>query len=313
MSYPEAPTKAPIEVKANLSEKYMVMHLGPARHFLGIEIHRDGTGLSLGQKGYITTILAWFVMEHTHSVSTPMDPNVTLDLAEDRGEKESDDFTDYQAVVGSLMCAALATQPDISYAAAALSRYNSQPFTSHMTTAKRVLQCLKSTPDFHLHFNHNDIGSSLGGYSDSDWANDRADGKSRGGHVLFGTNGAISWQSRKQSIIAMSTLKTEFIACPEASGEGKWILQVQNDVHDKDSPLLPINCDDQGALTRLTMGIIKVRTKHIDICYHNSRDLHRWHIVNYSYIHRDENVADVLTKALTKDKHTKFTKAMCLW
>jgi len=87
-------------------------------------------------------------MEHTHNVLTPMDPNVQLDLAKDRGEKELEDITDYQAVVGSLMYAALGTWPDITYAVAALSRYHSQPLTSHMTTAKRVLQYLQSTADF---------------------------------------------------------------------------------------------------------------------------------------------------------------------
>jgi len=76
-----------------------------------------------------------------------MDRNVKLDLAEDRGEKALDDITDYQAVMGSLMYAALAPEPDISYAVAALSHYNSWPFTSHMTAAKRVLQYVKYTAD----------------------------------------------------------------------------------------------------------------------------------------------------------------------
>jgi hypothetical protein len=227
--FPEAATKAAIEVKAKLSEKYKITNLGPVDQFLGIEIHYDGTGVSLGQKGYITTILRRCSMEHTHGVSTPMDPNVKFDLAEDRGEKALDDITDYQAVVGSLKYAALATQPDISYAVAALSRYNSRPFTSHMTAAKSVLQYLKYTGDFRLNFNHNGIGNcignSLAGYSDSDWANDSADRNSQGGHVFLTSNGgAVSWQSRKQSLIAMSTLEAVFIACSEASRQAKWLL-----------------------------------------------------------------------------------------
>jgi len=64
----------------------------------------------------------------------------------------------------------------------------------------------------------------------------------------------------------MSTLETEFIACSEASREAKWLLQLQKDIHGKDLPPLPINCDNQGALTLITTGIIKARTKHIDVC-----------------------------------------------
>jgi len=78
MSYSQAAAKAAIEVKAKLSEKYKITNLGQGRRFLGIEIHRNevGAGISLCQKAYITTILGRFGMEHTHSVSTPMDPNI---------------------------------------------------------------------------------------------------------------------------------------------------------------------------------------------------------------------------------------------
>jgi len=136
---------------------------------------------------------------------------------------------------------------------------------------------------------------------------------SQGGHVFLASSGAISWRSRTQSLIPMSTLETEFIPCSEASREAKWLLHLQKDIHGKDFPPLPINCDNQGALTLIITGIIKAQTKHIDVCCHNSQDLHEQRIVNYSYVQTDENVADILRKALTKDKHTKFTKAMCLW
>jgi len=102
MPYPEAATKAAIEVKVTLSEKYKITNLGPARQLLGMENYRDenGTGISLGQKAYITRILKRFGMEHSQCVSTPKDPNIKSDLAEDRGEKELEDITEYQAVVG---------------------------------------------------------------------------------------------------------------------------------------------------------------------------------------------------------------------
>jgi len=201
------------------------------------------------------------------------------------------------------MYAALATRPDISFAVAALCRYNSCPFTSHLTAAKRVLQYLKSTADFRLHCSSSSTGSNdqLTGYTDSDWANDSADHKSQGGHVFLLSNGAGSWQSRKQDLIAMSTVEAEYIACSKGSREAKWLLRLYRDIHSRDASLLPINCDNQGALSHITTGIIKARTKHIDVCYHNSRDLHARKIVDYSYIHTNENVADILTKALTKD------------
>jgi len=164
-----------------------------------------------------------------------MDPKMKLDLAEDRGEKELKDIKGYQAIVGSLMCAALATRPVIPFAVPALCQYNSRPFTSHLTATKRVLQYLKSTADFRLHFSS--PGSSTGsndqltGYTDSNWANDSADRTSQGSHVFLLSNGAVLWQSRKQDLIAMSTLEAKYIACSEGSHEAKWLPQLHRDIY----------------------------------------------------------------------------------
>jgi hypothetical protein len=119
-----------------------------------------------------------------------MNSNVKLDLADDQGEKElhKDSVKHYQAVVGSLMYAALARRPDISYVVPALCRYNSCPFTSHMTTAKRVLQYLKATADFQLHFTGNGNGNGnygVVGCTDSERASDSTDRKSQGEHVFL--------------------------------------------------------------------------------------------------------------------------------
>jgi GTP cyclohydrolase FolE2 len=119
-------------------------------------------------------------------------------------------------------------------------------------------------------------GYSLIRYLDSNLANDSADHKSQGDYVCLTNNGGISWQSRKPSVIAMSTLNTRFIPCSEASREAKWLLPLQKDIHSskKDSPLVAINCHNQRARTHIMTGIIKDRTKHIDVCYHNSHNLH---------------------------------------
>jgi hypothetical protein len=158
-------------------------------------------------------------------------------LAKDQSEKELENTTDYQPVVGLLMDAAIVTWPDILYAVAALSHYNSWPFTSYMAGAKLVLQYLKSTADFGLHFIGNVIGIGIGignnlvGYSDSDLANASMDRKSQGGHGFLASNGAMPWQSRKQRLSAMSNLDTEFIACLKASRATQWLLQFRMDIH----------------------------------------------------------------------------------
>jgi len=211
------------------------------------------------------------------------------------------------------MYASLATWPDIPFAVAALCRFNSCPFTIHITASDSVLQYLKSAADFRLHFINTGSNEQLTPYTDSDWANDSAEYKSQGVNFFRLSNGAVSWQSRKQDLIAMSTLEAEYISCFEGSCEAKCLLQLHRGIHSKDASPLPIYCDNQGALSHITTGIIKACTKHIEVCYHNSQDLHAQQIVDYSYVHTNENVADILTKALLKDMHDELTKAMGLW
>jgi hypothetical protein len=121
---------------------------------------------------------------------------VKLDLAEDQGEKELKDIKSYRAIIGSLMYMAHATWPNISFAVAAVCRYNSRPFTSHLAAPKRVLQYLKSPANFQLYFSSSSTGSNdqLTAYKDLDWANDCADRQPQGGHVFLPSNRAVVWQ-----------------------------------------------------------------------------------------------------------------------
>ena len=163
-----------------------------------------------------------------------------------------------------------------------------------MAAAKRALLYLKATADFRLHFNGNGNGNGndgVVGCMDFDLASDSTDRKSHGGHIylMCHDGGAISLQSRKQDLIALSTLEAKYIVYSKAFREARWLLQLQRDIHGSEnqapppSSPLPIYCDNQGALTHITSGVIKARTKHIDVCYHNGRDLHARKIVDYSY------------------------------
>ena len=211
------------------------------------------------------------------------------------------------------MYAAFATRPDIAFAVAALCRYNTNPPTGHITAARRVLRYLQATADHPLYYRKS-INGRLIGFTDSDWAGDIADRKSQGGYI-FGLNGcgSITWQSRKKDLVATSTLEAEYIACSEASREARWLIQLQKDVNGtsttgcEDAPL--IRCDNQGALAIVSTGIVKQRTKHIGVCYHNSRDLHARGIVEYTYVSTDKNVADLFTKPLAIPKHQRFAAA----
>jgi hypothetical protein len=183
------------------------------------------------------------------------------------------------------MYAALAPHPDISFTVTRLCQFNSRSSTSHLTVTKRVLQYLKSTANIRLDFNSCSITNSndqLTGYSESDWANHSADRQSQGGHVFLLSHGDISWQSRKQDIITISAPKVEYNVGSEVSREVKWLLQLHQHIHGKDTSLRPITSVNQGALGHIRTGIIQARMKHIHVCYYKRRDLRPQKIVDYS-------------------------------
>ena len=148
---------------------------------------------------------------------------------------------------------------------------------------------------------------------DSDWANDSSDRKSQGGYIFkLGNGGQMSWQLRKQDLVAASTLEAEYIACWEASREARWLIQLQKDVNGTNSEPVQIpliKCDNQGALAIVSTGTATQWTKNIDVCYHNSRGRHACGILEYAYVGTGENTADLFTKPPAIRKHQKFTAA----
>jgi hypothetical protein len=237
-----------------LMAQFKMKVLGAARQFLGLEISRDSEGytISLGQEKYVNDIIARFGMQDAFDVPTPLEPDVKLDAAS-------------ESIVGSLMYAALGTRPDIAYAVAALCRYNAAPTAIRMTAAVRVLRYLKATARHKLVYRR--MTEPFVGYADLEWAGDSGDRKSQGGFVFMMNSAAVSWSSRKQTLVALSTLEAEYIACSNAARDAKWLRQLSLDVKNttKTVPATIIFTDNQGTLKTIYSGVTEANTKHIDL------------------------------------------------
>jgi len=142
VAYADSSSERAIDVRNALMREYKMSNLRPAKQFLGLEITRfpDGS-IILSQQTYIDSILRRFHMEDANSAPTPLHHKTRLDI--DISTDREADSTMYQAIVGSLIYAATSTWPDIANAVAALSRYNTKLYTTHMTAAKRVPRHLR--------------------------------------------------------------------------------------------------------------------------------------------------------------------------
>ena len=218
------------EIKDLLQKEYKMQDLGEARRFLGLDIRRHCDGsYSINQTRYVDSILRRFGMEKAKTAPTPLHKDTMLDQFQ---HDQSVDQGEYLRMVGSLMYAALGTRPDIAYAVAALSAYNHNPWMVHLTAAKRVLRYLKGSKGLGLRFSATTEQESgpLLGYSDADWSNNLRDRHSIGAYVFFYGGGLVSWKSRKQSILATSTLESEYTALFESGKEALWLRQLLHDI-----------------------------------------------------------------------------------
>ena len=177
------------EIKQRLQKKSKMTDLGPGKRFLGMTIERTRNGYNLHQESYIESLLYKYGTAGSYGACTPIETHTKLDIKSGDIDALVDQKA-YLAIVGSLMCAALRTRPDISYAMGLLSRFNSGPRTRHFTAAKRVLWYLKRTKDLKLEYKQ--TGKKLQGFVDSGWANEK-DQKSIGGYTFTLGGAAVSW------------------------------------------------------------------------------------------------------------------------
>jgi hypothetical protein len=308
------------ELKSQLSLKFEMKDLGSAKFILGMEIIRDRVGrkLWLSQRKYITNVLERFNMTDCKQQVVPMLHGTKLSVND--SPKSPDEIEDmkrvpYASAVGSLMYAMVSTRPDIAQAVGVLSRFMANPGKSHWDALKRVLRYLKGTSQYALCYQGNSVPSdrfvSIQGYVDADWAGDVDTRRSTSGYVFMMNGGAISWMSKRQSVVALSTTEAEYMAATRASQEAIWLKRLCSDVG-YDAGRITILCDSRSAICLAKNPTFHARTKQIDAQYHFVRDMIEDGKVNLEKVDTRENVADALTKPVDTAKSKWCTSSMGL-
>ena len=259
------------EIKKKLKEKYRMVDLGPARRFLGMNINTMESSFALYQTSYIESLLRRFRMTDTYGADTPIDIHVSLDITTDNTDNPIDQ-TEYLALVGSLMYAAIGTRPDISYAQAVglLSSYNANPRTRHLTAAKRVLRYLKKQTLV-------------------------AQSTKEAEYTAFN-------EASREALWLRQLLS-------DINNRGS---QPQADPEPPVANTTIVHADNQGAIRHRNTEGITARTKHFDIYLKHVRDLQQKVIVRFTYIQSAENTADTLMKGLPAPSHRRHVENLGL-
>jgi len=342
------------EAKTLLANQFPVTDLGRAHYFLGIEIIQLPRQITLNQSAYIQKILERFNMTHAYTVSTPLSPGTRLEgtttaqiqegeLDIEELEDSDADEKEYRSMIGSLMYLMLCSRPDIAFAVGALSRYNNAPKSSHMVAAKHLLRYVKKTSHISLRlgpFVTKDLYPVL--YCDADWAGDVDTWKSTGGYVCVLTEdnplreeprrSAVSWSSKRQPTVALSSTEAEYIALTQATKEAIWVSRfiaelqtvpinpaaedpTTEDTTKESTPQKPatkIFVDNQGAIALAHNPEFHARTKHIAIQEHYVREKVTTGEIDLEYLHTGDMITHCLTKNLSRDKVNRFRAEMGL-
>ncbi|XP_073303043.1 secreted RxLR effector protein 161-like [Primulina huaijiensis] len=217
-------------------------------------------------------------MKNCNAASTPTE--FGLKLTRDC-EGKGVDSTIYTQIVGSLMYLT-ATRPDIMYSVSLISRYMESPTEMHLLAVKRILRYLQGTFEFGL-FYKNGEKSDLLAFADSDYAGDLNDRKSTSGYAFMLGSGVVSWSSKKQPIVTLSTTKAEFIAAASCASQAVWLKNLLEEMNFKQQGPVIIYCDNSSAIKRSKNHVLHGRSKHIDVKYHYLRDLVKEGVIDLVY------------------------------
>ncbi|GJY68556.1 putative ribonuclease H-like domain-containing protein [Tanacetum coccineum] len=225
------------------------------------------------------------------TVSTPIETQKPLVKDEEATDL---DVHLYRSMIGSLMYLTT-SRPDIMFAVCVCSRFQVTLKTSYLNDVKRIFRYLKGKPKLGLWYLR--VSSfNLEAYSDSDYAGANLDKKSTTGGCQFLGRRLISWQCKKQTIVATSTTEAEYIAAANCGGQVLWI---QNQMLDYGFNFIntTIYIDNKSTICVVKNSVFHSKTKHIEIRHHFIRDAYEKKLIQVLKIHTDDNIAGLLTKA----------------
>ncbi|XP_042972660.1 uncharacterized protein LOC122304450, partial [Carya illinoinensis] len=273
-----------------MQEEFEMSMMGELTFFLGLQIKQAKSGTFINQSKYIKELLKKFGMENAKEIGTPMSPSTKLD--KDESGKPVDSKI-YRGMIGSLLYLT-ASRPDIMFSVCLCARFQSSPKESHLIAVKRILRYLSGTINLGLWYPKH-TSFDLISYTDADYAGCKIDRKSTSGACHFLGHALVSWFSKKQNSVALSTAEAEYVAAGSCCAQVLYMKQQLEDFKLMYNHI-PIKCDNTSAINLSKNPIQHSRTKHIEIRYHFLRDHVQKGDIMLEFTNTHDQLADIFTK-----------------
>jgi len=245
-------------------------------------------------------------MSNSKPVSTPLAPGAHFTKTK-TGHGDVDAKL-YQGIVGSIMYGMLCTRPDLAFTIQQLSQFSSGPANAHYQAGKRAMRYLQGTQTTGPIYN-GEITSPIQGYCDADYGAGE-DRKSISGYIFLLAGAPISWQAKKQTTVAQSTVEAEYAAMAHAAKEMIWLQHLLRDLGMSKYAPRTLFCDNQRAISLAKNPTHHAKMKHVDIQLHFIRDHVEKGTINVEYCPMEDMLADLMTKGLARERHERLLGLM---
>jgi hypothetical protein len=300
--------------KSEMGKEWEIKDVGESGCFLGMRVQQDlssGT-IRLTQRPYWEHVINRFQLQHIPLRNIPLPVGTVLDNnMSPKTESERKQMIDkpYRPVLGSVMWGQLATRPDLSFSVSLLSRFQANPGIEHWNALMHVIGYIKNTIDYGLTYSREgDI--TPGAFADADYGGCRDTRRSTSGYVFSMAGGPVTWSSKRQATVALSSVEAEYVAISRCGQQMVWMQSWLDEIAIEHEMPGVIKGDSRGAiaLTKNTKDHGKI--KHIDIRHHYIRELVRSGKVTLEQVPSAENLADIFTKPLSRDHHHRILASL---
>ncbi|GJY78601.1 putative ribonuclease H-like domain-containing protein [Tanacetum coccineum] len=257
-----------------MQKEFKMSSMGELTFFLGLQVKQTTAGIFLSQDKYVKDILNKFDFRTIKPASTPIEAHKSLGKDE---EGEEVDVHLYRSMIGCLMYLT-ASRPDIMFAVCLCARFQVTPKVSHMHAVKRIFRYLKHQPKLGLWY-PKESPFHLEAFSDSDYAGDNHDRRSTSGGCQYLGRRLVSWQCKKQTIVAISSTEAEYVAAASCCAQVLWM---QNQLLDYGFNFMntEIHIDNESTICIVKNPVFHSKTKHIQIRHHFIRDCYEQRLIN---------------------------------
>lgn len=295
------------ELRDYLAKEFKMKDLEALKYFLGIEVSRSKHGLFLSQRKYTLHLLAETGNSACQPVDTPIEMNHGLSIYPDQIPTNKER---YQRLVGKLIYLTH-TRPDISYVVGVVSQFMHNPSERHMSAVNRILAYLKFSPSKGMMFSrhgHLDIV----GYRDSDFSGSKLDKKSTSGYLSFVGGNLVTWRSKKQNVVSLSSSEAEYRALHHATMELTWLNILLTELGFGSEKTMTLFCDNMAAIEIANNPVQHDRTKHVELDRNYIKDNLDAGRIKVPYIKSANQLADMMTHAASGPFYSVLSKlGMC--